>query len=146
MLWTSPVSKYRRSKKRKKIELLSSINLTITVCFFYFFLACIFNLFVCILQRDHVHAISAVSMATPQWYQTPNIVTASIKLKGIPPDRLADITARSGEQYCAVCVGGESPDEPTQHSSLPSSLLFHIYIFFETSCTRVQVAGPVQTC
>jgi len=47
-------------------------------------------------------------MATPQWYQTPNLVTASIKLKGIPPDK---ITARFGEQYCAVYVGGESPDE-----------------------------------
>ena len=25
---------------------------------------------------------------------------------------LGDITARFGEQYCAVYVGGESPDEP----------------------------------
>ena len=54
---------------------------------------------------------AAVSMATPQWYQTPNIVTAAIKLKGIPPDKIGDITARFGEQYCAVYVGGESPDE-----------------------------------
>ena len=47
-------------------------------------------------------------MATPQWYQTPNLVTASIKLKEIPPGK---ITARFGEQYCAVYVGGESSDE-----------------------------------
>ena len=59
-------------------------------------------------------------MATPQWYQTPDIVTASIKLKGIPPDKISDITARFGEQYCALYVGGESPDEPMlTHSALP---------------------------
>ena len=65
-------------------------------------------------------------MATPQWYQTPDIVTASIKLKGIPPDKIGDITARFGEQYCAVHVGGESPDE----SLLPSSLLSPSSFFF----------------
>ena len=73
---------------------------------------------------------AAVAMAT-QWYQTANMVTASIKLKGIPPDRLSDITARFREQYCAVYVGGESPDEPMLPSSpnavpplsLPPSLL-----------------------
>ena len=53
-------------------------------------------------------------METPHWYQTPNMVTASLKLKGIPPGK---ITARFREQYCAVYVGGESPDE----LMLPSS-------------------------
>ena len=66
-------------------------------------------------------------MATPQWYQTPNMVTASINLKGIPPDKLGDITARFGEQYCAVYVGGESPDGAhatllPQHTVPPLSL------------------------
>ena len=27
-------------------------------------------------------------MATPQWYQIPNLVTASMKLKGIFPDKI----------------------------------------------------------
>ena len=63
-------------------------------------------------------------MATPQWYQTPDIVTASIKLKGIPPDRLGDITARFREQYCAVYVGGESSDELMLLSSPNTQSLF----------------------
>ena len=49
-------------------------------------------------------------MATLQWYQTPDMVTVSIKLKGIPPDKIGDITAKFGEQYCAMYMGGESPD------------------------------------
>ena len=31
---------------------------------------------------------AVVAMTTPQWYQTPNVVTAAIKLKGIPQTRL----------------------------------------------------------
>ena len=50
-------------------------------------------------------------MATPQWYQTPDMVTVSVKLKGIPPDKIGDITAKFREQYCAMYMGGELPDK-----------------------------------
>ena len=67
-------------------------------------------------------------MAT-QWYQTANMVTASIKLKGIPPDRLGDITARFREQYCAVYVGGKSPDELMLPSSPNTQFLASLPLF-----------------
>ena len=35
-----------------------------------------------------VLSYAAVAMATPWWCQTPNMVTASIKLKGISPDKI----------------------------------------------------------
>ena len=68
-------------------------------------------------------------MATPQWYQTPNLVTAAIKLKGIPPDKIGDITAKFGEQYCAMYMGGESPDEPMLTPHFLHSLCFCICYF-----------------
>ena len=66
------------------------------------------------------------------WYQTPNIVTVSIKLKEIPPDKIGDITAQFGEQYCTVYLGGESPDELL----LPSSLLFSLLFLWNSFYVR----------
>ena len=87
---------------------------------------------------------AAVAMTTPLWYQTPDIVAAFIKLKGVLPDKTGDITARFGEQYCAVFMGGESPDEPML-PHFPQSLLTFLspsFCLVWQSQTRAQRARP----
>ena len=75
-------------------------------------------------------------MATPQWWQTPNMVIASMKLTGISPDKI------QGAVLVLMCtpVEGESLDEYL----LPSSPLHrHSFLPFSLSslfvCERVHI-------
>ena len=61
-----------------------------------------------VLNMNKIQSCAA-STINLHWYQTADRVTAYVGLKGIPTDKMGDITACFGEQYCAVYVGGKQP-------------------------------------
>ena len=77
---------------------------------------------------------ATVTIATPQWYQTPNMVAAFIKLKGIPPDRLSAITACFRAVLGCVSHLMSPCYPPPSSANTPSSLssLFENFV-----CVRV---------
>ena len=43
---------------------------------------------------------------TVQWYQSDDSVTASLRLKPLPPHTKDDVTLHLDERYCAIRVAG----------------------------------------